>query len=342
VVTASGSRRLTVPTASGPVDLIPIGSDSLEQALIGSGLSAFGFAWRPATGDWCDPVGARQEHSAGRLGVTTRAPNPFDVAPRRYWIAGRLLAEHDLEPTPALLEAARAALEPNADRLPSGSPARREITRILSAPHPARGLAFLRESGLTRLLVPGLRPEGESIVGSLAPLPALRWAAWLRGCAVQSALVSLRVPHQLGRTISRILRVHPIDETIGATREVGLRKLFQRLSPAEIDGLLAWRRLELEQSSADPSPALQRLEKLTTRIAHSRLQQAQLVRVRSLALDGAAVMKLLDAGPGPHVGRALAHLAAFVEAHPDANDRKSLETELIAWSDRDPPEDEIG
>jgi hypothetical protein len=43
-------------------------------------------------------------------------------------------------------------------------------------------------------------------------------------------------------------------------------------------------------------------------------------------------MTALGAGPGPHVGRALAHLANFVEAQPDANERKALERELSDWA----------
>ena len=319
VVTASEARRLTVATDWGPVDLLPIGTRPVEQMLIGFGLGAFGFSWRAASEAWCDPVGARSDIAHGRLAPTTLDPNPFVAAPRRFWIAARLLAELDLEPTESLLEAARAALEPSADALPLGAPARREITRILFAPNPERGLAFLRESGLSPRFFPGLTRGNESIVGALAPLPALRWAGWLKGTAVQSALVKLRVPHALGRAIGRVLQIHPIDEATGSAREVGLRKMLQRLSSQEIDGLLDWRRHEIEAAPTSGGPELERLEVLARRIDRAREQQSSIGRVRSLALDGQAVMGLLDAGPGPHVGRALAHLAGFVESHPDAN-----------------------
>ena len=66
------------------------------------------------------------------------------------------------------------------------------------------------------------------------------------------------------------------------------------------------------------------------------------MRLRELAIDGEAVMQLLDAGPGPQVGRALAHLASFVERHPDANEREALTSELFAWAQGSTRNDEIG
>jgi hypothetical protein len=47
-------------------------------------------------------------------------------------------------------------------------------------------------------------------------------------------------------------------------------------------------------------------------------------------------MTALAAGPGPRVGRALAHLANFVEAHPDSNERGALERELSDWAAKNP------
>jgi len=53
--------------------------------------------------------------------------------------------------------------------------------------------------------------------------------------------------------------------------------------------------------------------------------------VRALALGGADVMQLLGSGPGPHVGRALAHLARIVAEDPARNESAALTTELLAW-----------
>ena len=143
VVTASQARRLTLATEVGPIDLLPIGRGTLEEGLLAFGLSPFAFAYRPTEECWCDPADARATFDAGFLDISVAAPNPFDLAPRRYWIAARLMSERSLEPSARLLEAAHAALPGAIDRLPQAAPARREVSRILASSAPERGLAFL-------------------------------------------------------------------------------------------------------------------------------------------------------------------------------------------------------
>lgn len=352
VVTASQARRLSLPTPDGPVDLLPIGARPLEPVLVDFGLGAHGFAWRETGGGepgdrWCDPVGARADFLSGCMGPTAAQPNPFLIVPDRLWIAARLLAEHGLGATPELIALAREAVEggPPAAAWPGartgstfpplGAPARRQLARVLAARRPGCGLAFLCESGVSPRLFPGLARAGETIVGELPRLPALRWAAWLRGCKLQQALVGLRMPPALGRAIARLQAAHPLDQTLdrkpGSRRDAGLRKLLQRLTPEELDGLILWRRRELE---IQPSAAadLDGLDHIRQRIEQLRAERSRGVQMRRLALDGEAVMRLLDAGPGPHVGRALAHLARFVLAHPEANARAPLEAELRRWA----------
>lgn len=334
VVTASRARRLTLATEAGPIDLLPVGQGDLERLLLDFGLSPFAFAFRPTEQCWCDPVGARATFDEGILDITVATPNPFGIAPRRYWIAARLLSEYVLEPSSILLEAARAALPDALERLPQAAPARREIARVLASPAPERGLAFLRKSGLSAALFPGMDPAGESIIAHLGPLPALRWAAWLRGSAIQSALVRLRMPPALAQRIERLHRSHPIDRRIESLREVGVRKILGRLGEEEIDGLFRWRRLELAAApqTQETRTRSKRLDEIEARFEEVQSHRERSGQVRALALDGKAVMAALGTGPGPHVGRALAHLASFVETHPDSNERKALERELEDWA----------
>jgi tRNA nucleotidyltransferase (CCA-adding enzyme) len=334
VVTAQRARRITQATESGPVDLIPLGSQAIEARLPDFGLAPFAFAFRPRTAAWCDPIGARASFEAGRLAPARLDPNPFERAPRRFWIAARMLAEYALDPTAELLALARAALPEALDRLPEAAPARRQLERILAAPAPENGLAWLRESGVSTALFPGLDPAGETRIGRLAPIPALRWAVWLHGAGIQRALVRLRMPVERARDIERIHQAHPVDRRIESMREAGVRRILQRLDPQEIEGVFAWRRLELETGHPDNEARarLQRLDAIEARIAALRAHRARSGRVRQLALDGGGVMEALGAGPGPHVGRALAHLARFVESHPEANEREALERELRAWA----------
>jgi tRNA nucleotidyltransferase (CCA-adding enzyme) len=52
---------------------------------------------------------------------------------------------------------------------------------------------------------------------------------------------------------------------------------------------------------------------------------------QDLALDGRAVMAILGAGPGPHVGEALRHLLDRVLEDPSLNEAAALGAELRAW-----------
>lgn len=336
VVTAEHASRLTQASEAGPVDLIPAPSAAIGPALEAFGLAPLAVAIRPTESTWADPGAVRDRLAKHELPLLPGRPNPFEAAPRRFWIAALLIAEYGLEPTRELVDAARAALPGVAGRLPEGAPARRLLERILACPAPARALAFLRESGASPALLPGLDPAMESRIERLAPLPALRWAAYLRGTSTARALARLRMPQGLARRIGRLQESHPLDRTIEGARDPLVRRAMTRLSAEELDGLIAWRRSELasERSGEGPSEgdlARARLAKIEAAIARIREQAATAGSLRALEIGGAEVMRILGQGPGPHVGRALAHLARVIAADPARNTPAELEAELRAW-----------
>jgi hypothetical protein len=334
VVTASRARRLTLATTSGPIDIFPIGDDRLEDILIGFGLGPLAFACRRATGQWSDPSDARAKFEDHVIDLAASDPNPFTVAPRRYWIAARLAAQFQLKPSATLLAAARDGLTEALTRLPVAAPARREIHRILFSPDPSLGLGFLHDSGISPALFPGLKRRGEERASQLGESPAFRWAAWLEGTATQRAIVRLRMPHALARHIEKIHRAHPIDRTIESLREGATRKVLQRLDHEDIEHLVLWRRLDLEDAvqNEETKLRLKRLDDVEAQFAKLRRNRERSDQVRSLALGGEAVMDALGAGPGAHVGRALAHLAEFVAQNPEANESEVLAGELRNWA----------
>lgn len=342
VVTSEEGVRLTQATASGPVDVICSGERTIEEILPAFGLGPLAIGFRLANESWVDPANQLTALRQGRLALVPTETNAFEAAPRRYWIAARLIAEYDLDPTPELVEAATSVFASLSARLPLAIPARRELTRILASRGPGRALRFLRETGVAAHVVPGTNPPNDDRIEALPALPAVRWAAWLRGSATARAMVRLRVPHALARRVEKLQTSHPIDRAINAGREGGIRKLMTRLSEEEIEALFEWRRLELaeeralsnEAGTANSAPieGESRLLDLEDRIAKIRSTDSQVLVVRALVLDGAAVMALLGTGPGRHVGRALAHLAQFVADDPEANVRERLESELIDWA----------
>ena len=333
VVTADSARRLTQATAAGPVDLIPVGELPIESALASFGLAPLALALRPADGRWCDPGDVRERLEKRQFGLLANRPNPFRLAPRRFWIAAQLIAEYALEPQPELVQAAREALPDVVDRLPEGAPARRVLERILASPFPARALGFLRETGVSPAVLPGLEAAAEARVEALETVHSVRWAVFLRGGSTARALARLRMPQALARRISRVQEAHPLDRTIEGARDVQIRRAMGRLTDEELDGLIAWRRAELasERSGSESQLQGERLTRIETAIARVRDQASESHSLRALALDGGDVMRLLGSGPGRHVGGALAHLARIVADHPERNERAALEAELHAW-----------
>ncbi len=349
VVTSDGRRRLSLGTAAGPIDLLPQGGDSIESVLLRFGLSALAIAWQTTQEVFCDPTGALDGLAHGQLDVISASDDPrttganadtFRVAPRRFWITARLLSEYDLIATPSLIGAARNALPDCRHHIPEGAPARRAIERVLAGANPTAGLLFLHETGLCEALFPGMQPAGAVIMNRLAENPSLRWAAWIAGSATQKALGRFRMPMRKAREIERLLRHHPIDLSTkhDTTGENCVRRLQQRLHPDEIEGLLAWRELELKQlESTNETRASQgRLLAIRQQLESMADEQSRTDRVRRLAIDGARVMKFLGLGPGRHIGQALKHLAEFVEKTPDANEIGRLESELRSWSEQHP------
>lgn len=342
VVTSESRRRFSLGTAAGPIDLLPFGGQSIEAVLARFGLSALAFAWRPLRKEFCDPTGALDLLSRGLLDVVGEGSGAevFRIAPRRYWIAARLLTEYDLEPTPRLVEAASTALPSCRKQIPEGSPARRELQRVLLGRNPATGLRFLHQTGLFEALFPGMDPAGAEIVGRIDANPSLRWAVSLEGASIQRALRRLRMPPRRAREIERLLRHHPIDRTTAAPAigDAGVRRLRQRLHPEEIEYLLRWRSIQLEGLApcSETRSDQARLLEIRTQLESLASEQSQSDRIKALAIEGTAVMNLLGRGPGPHIGRALAHLAEVVAATPEANDVARLEVELRHWADLHP------
>ena len=340
VVTAAGGRRFSVATETGPADLLPVlegAGRSVENALLGFGFNVWALGYRPATEAWLDPAACETALVEGRLeGVPSEAgPRLFAAAPRRYFLAARLIAEHRLEPGPALITAARAALPEALGDLPRGAPARREISRTLLGDGAAAGLRFFEAAGIRQAFFAGNHPAAPEIVAALPRVLALRWAAWIAGQATQASLRRWKMPHAVSHEVESLLRVHPIDRSTRVLTEAALRRLWKRLGPEALAALIDWRRCELmhEPDTAERSEAEQRLSALEHRFAAIEAQaQAQLAPPPPLALSGADVMAILECGPGRSVGDALRHLAEFAAKDPRHQERAALETELRAWA----------
>jgi tRNA nucleotidyltransferase/poly(A) polymerase len=321
-----GPRRLLLPTAAGPIDLVPHAhGGGICEELAHRDFTLHALA-ADAHGRVLDPFAGRSDAAAAQLRGVGRVAERFAEDPLRALRAVRLVSTRGLTPAASLSAALRDT--PDALRRLPPSRLRGELHALLLGRFAERGLALLRESGIEAALAEGVAADAARIVGALPPDLELRLAAWLRGTPVVRTLRRLREPRLRVVAVERLLHLHPIDEVARPGNEAAFRRLVRR-SRALLPGLLALREAEIAARGEDAS-ARERVERLRQAIDRALLPAGE-EPGGALALDGRAVMDLLGCAPGPEVGRALRHLAKAVEADPSCNTRERLRERLLAW-----------
>ena len=120
--------------------------------------------WGPYYGH-AGPGDAHADLEARRLRVPAGGPAPD---PMSGLVAARLIAEHDMLPDPALIEATQGFPSEIARGLKPRI--RSELRRTLLGPHCLGGLRFLRDSGLEASLVGGVHVDAARQVAALAAI----------------------------------------------------------------------------------------------------------------------------------------------------------------------------
>jgi tRNA nucleotidyltransferase/poly(A) polymerase len=322
----AGPRRLVLPSAAGPIELVP----HVYGAGICGELAHRDFTLYAVAVDSerrvLDPYAGHADAGAARLRCVGRAPDRFAEDPLRMLRAVRLVATRGLAPAPSVL----AALREQPERITAVHEARvrGELHALLLGRFADRGLALLRESGLEAVIAEGVAADAAAVVAALPADLELRLAAWLRGTRVVRILRRLREPRPRVIAVERLLHLHPVDAIAHPTNDAAFRRLVRR-SDALLPGLLALRAAEIAVGG-EGTAAGDRLEALRRAILRARAPQPD-DSSATLALDGRAVMEILACGPGPEVGRALRHLAKAVAADPACNTAEALRERLLAW-----------
>jgi tRNA nucleotidyltransferase/poly(A) polymerase len=315
-----------VPTAAGPVDVTSFrAGPRLADDLARRDFTVNAVAWDPARDLWVDPSGGVADLAAGRLRAVGGARARFAEDPLRALRAARLVATLGLAPEPDVEPAMREARE--ALRGVARERVRRELEELLLAPHAAAGLRLLRASGIEADLAPDVRDDAAGVVAALPRVLVWRLAAWLRGTRVETVLAALRYGQRRTREVSGLLARHPLDAT-PLRHDADVRRLLRRLGDERVVALLALRRAELATAGAGER---ERFETFAARLAAVRESGDLALQRQDLALDGAAVMRLLGVPPGPLVGEALRHLADCVVDDPACNTEEALSARLRAW-----------
>ena len=220
-----------------------------------------------------------------------------------------------------------------------------ELGRLVVAPHADRGLALMRRTGLLEVVLPALAAlppralDHATAVLRRSPADrAVRLAALLHGLGPEEArrlLLALRQPRRVADDVAELVRGHVCRAAAGApalpASEVELRRWLSRVHLDRAEALVALARAE---AAALPPSRAGRARREVRRLAAAvaALREARpALSAGDLALDGRAIMVILGAGPGPHVGEALRHLLDRVLEDPSRNDVAILERELRAW-----------
>lgn len=319
-----------VPTEAGPVDVTTFrAGPRLEDDLGCRDFTVNAMAYDPSRGEIHDPFDGRGDLERGRLRAVRSASDRFGEDPLRALRAARLASTLGLRPDPEV-ERAMAAAGEGLGRV-ARERIRSELTAMLLGDHVEAAIELLRRTGLEARFAPDALPDSAVVMAALPKDVELRLAGWLRGGQAAKQLRLMRFARRTAERVDHLLRLHPIDRAVDPGQDASLRRLIKRAGEANVDALIALRRAEIEAAGDPGGEDMARLEGVERGIERVRRGGGLALRRFDLALNGRGVMQQLGCGPGPEVGRALAHLTDRVVEDPTCNTRERLLALLEAW-----------
>jgi poly(A) polymerase len=301
-------------------------------------------AIRLPDGAFVDPFGGVRDLAARRLDTPLDPEIAFSDDPLRMLRAARFAAQLDVTPTPRVVTAVREMRERlsivSAERISD------EVSKLLLAPNPAKGLEMLVTTGLAEEFL----PELPALVLEQDPVQRHKdvfrhTLAVVERCEPDLVLRLAALLHDAGKPRTREITADGV--TFHHHEVVGARMARERLRllrfPASVvedvaqliemhlrfHGYSEWSDSAVRRYVRDAGRLLDRLNQLTRadcttqnpfrakqlaalqddleeRIA--RLAEEENLEAMRPPLDGTEVMAHLGIGPGPIVGRALEHL----------------------------------
>jgi poly(A) polymerase len=301
-------------------------------------------AVRLPEGEFVDPFGGVRDLAAKRLDTPLDPELSFSDDPLRMLRAARFAAQLDLAPAPRVLEAIERLRERL--RIVSAERINDELSKLLLAPSPSRGLELVAQTGLADEFIPelsALRLEQDPVHRHKDVLH--HTFAVVEKCEADLTLRLAALLHDIGKPKTR--QITPEGVTFHHHEVVGARMARERLQalryPAAVvedvarltelhlrfHGYSEWSDSAVRRYVRDAGPLLDRLNQLTradcttqNRFKAKKLEALQddlEERIARLAeeenleamrppLDGRRVMEHLGLPPGPAVGHALEHL----------------------------------
>jgi tRNA nucleotidyltransferase (CCA-adding enzyme) len=321
----------------------------LEEDLARRDFTMNALAYDPLGGEFRDPFGGQADLAARRVRAVGEPALRFGEDGLRALRAVRFAAQLGYRLEAATRRAIPGALD--VVRKVSRERIADELVKLVVAPEAARGLALARATGLLRVILPALAARGdaelrhaERTVACVPAVAELRLAALLHALdagAVQRLLLELRLSRRTAVEAAALVAAHACRLDAGAAplpaTPEALRRWLSAAGPARAAALLALAegdaRATRPRERAARGVEVQNLKALAAEV----LREAPPLSADALALDGAAVMRLLGTGPGPHVGEALRVLLDRVLADPRENDPERLaEAIRLWWAGRSP------
>jgi tRNA nucleotidyltransferase (CCA-adding enzyme) len=311
----------------------------LEADLARRDFTMNALAWDPLAPEFRDPFGGRAD-MARRLVRAVGDPSArFGEDGLRAMRAVRFAAQlgYGLDPgtrgaIPGALDVVRKV---SVERISD------ELARLVVAPHADRALRLMRDTGLLEVVLPALAAApGATLEHAVAVLrhvaadPALRFAALLHPLGADEAeriLVALRQPRRVSDEVAALVRSHACRASSAGPLPAApaeVRRWLARVGRGRREAQLA---LADAEAATFPEPGARADVKRLCAAVAAEIAAAAPVSTQDLAIDGRAIVAILGAGPGPHVGEALRHLLDRVLEDPALNTRAALEAEVHAW-----------
>ncbi|GIU98897.1 MAG: CCA tRNA nucleotidyltransferase [Actinomycetota bacterium] len=291
-----------------------------------------------------DPFGGVRDLAGKRLETPLKPEVVFSDDPLRMLRAARFAAQLDVDPTPRVLAAIRAMRSRleivSAERIAD------ELSKLLVAPHPAKGLRIIVETGLAEEFLPelpALALEQDpvhrhkdvlkhtlAVVERCEPDLVLRLAALLHDIGkpatrqitpegvqfhhhevvgarmARERLRALRFPNEVVDDVAKLVEMHLRFHGYASWSDSAVRR-YVRDAGHLLDRLNQLTRADCTTQNPRKARELQALQDdLEERIA--RLAEEENLEAMRPPLDGNQVMAHLGIPPGPDVGRALDYL----------------------------------
>lgn len=150
----------------------------------------------------------------------------------------------------------------------------------------------------------------------------------------EKILKRLRLPTEIVRTVSHLVRHHMFYYDMGQVTEAGIRRLLSRVGKEHFDDLIKVRKAE-RKGSGVPKAEPYRLRHLQFMV--EKVSQEP-ISVGQLKIDGGDLMTEMDLKPGPVIGGILQALLAEVIEDPKRNEREYLLERAEELKNMDPKE----